>query len=213
MTSIFGDGSYLMLNSEIYSAAFAGLPYVAVLCDNEGFAVINRLQTSQGADGFNNLFADSHGPGATSGGVRVDFAAHARSMGCHVEEVADSGRPRRLAHRLRRRAGRGRRRAAARRRGLSRSPSPPGPSPAPGGRPARPRHCPAMRRTTRARRARSAGVKKGYEAAYMASEATSPSHKVAGGSINLTLVVHVEGVTVAQGHRPPRIGHAPTLSP
>ena len=87
VTSIFGDGSYLMLNSEIYSAAFAGHPYVAVLCDNEGFAVINRLQTNQGADGFNNMLADSRGPGAASGGVRVDFAAHAASLGAHVEDV------------------------------------------------------------------------------------------------------------------------------
>ena len=88
VTSIFGDGSYLMLNSELYSAAFAGVPYVAVLCDNAGFAVIHRLQTGQGADGFNNLFADSRGPGAAAG-LTVDFAAHARSLGCHVEEVAD----------------------------------------------------------------------------------------------------------------------------
>ncbi len=88
VTSIFGDGSYLMLNSELYSAAFAGVPYVAVLCDNAGFAVIHRLQTGQGADGFNNLLADSRGPGAAAG-LTVDFAAHARALGCHVEEVAD----------------------------------------------------------------------------------------------------------------------------
>ncbi|NUS50347.1 MAG: 3D-(3,5/4)-trihydroxycyclohexane-1,2-dione acylhydrolase (decyclizing), partial [Nocardioidaceae bacterium] len=75
VTSIFGDGSYLMLNSEIYSAAFAGHPYVAVVCDNGGFAVIHRLQTNQGAEGFNNLLSDARGPGA-DGSVRVDFAAH-----------------------------------------------------------------------------------------------------------------------------------------
>lgn len=85
VTSIFGDGSYLMLNSELFSAAFAGVPFVAVLCDNGGFAVIHRLQTGQGAAGFNNLLADGRG----DTGVRVDFAAHARSLGCHVEEVAD----------------------------------------------------------------------------------------------------------------------------
>ena len=88
VTSIFGDGSYLMLNSELYSAAFAGVPYVAVLCDNAGFAVIHRLQTGQGAEGFNNLLADSRGPGAAAG-LTVDFAAHAASLGCHVETVED----------------------------------------------------------------------------------------------------------------------------
>ncbi|QLQ09697.1 MAG: 3D-(3,5/4)-trihydroxycyclohexane-1,2-dione acylhydrolase (decyclizing) [Nocardioidaceae bacterium] len=87
VTSIFGDGSYLMLNSELYSAAFSGHPYVAVLCDNEGFAVIHRLQTGQGAAGFNNLLSDARGPGAATDGIRVDFAAHAASLGAYVEDV------------------------------------------------------------------------------------------------------------------------------
>jgi 3D-(3,5/4)-trihydroxycyclohexane-1,2-dione acylhydrolase (decyclizing) len=91
VTALYGDGSYLMLNSELYSAAFSGHPYVSVLCDNAGFAVIHRLQTNQGAEGFNNMLADSRGPGA-DGSVHVDFAAHARSLGCIVEDVpADAG--------------------------------------------------------------------------------------------------------------------------
>ncbi|GAB6984056.1 3D-(3,5/4)-trihydroxycyclohexane-1,2-dione acylhydrolase (decyclizing) [Nocardioides pyridinolyticus] len=91
VTALFGDGSYLMLNSELYSAAFSGHPYVAVLCDNGGYAVIHRLQTNQGAEGFNNLLTDARGPGS-DGSVRVDFAAHARSLGCAVEDVpADAG--------------------------------------------------------------------------------------------------------------------------
>jgi 3D-(3,5/4)-trihydroxycyclohexane-1,2-dione acylhydrolase (decyclizing) len=92
VTALFGDGSYLMLNSELYSAAFAGHPYVAILCDNGGFAVIHRLQTNQGADGFNNMLADSRGPGA-DGSVHVDFAAHARSLGCGVEDVPAGAGP------------------------------------------------------------------------------------------------------------------------
>jgi 3D-(3,5/4)-trihydroxycyclohexane-1,2-dione acylhydrolase (decyclizing) len=91
VTTLLGDGSYLMLNSELYSAAFAGHPFVAVVCDNGGYAVIHRLQTGQGAQGFNNMLADSRGPGAASG-LRVDFAAHARALGCAVEDVAaDAG--------------------------------------------------------------------------------------------------------------------------
>jgi len=86
VTSIFGDGSYLMLNSELYNAAFAGHPYVAVVCDNAGFAVIHRLQTNQGADGFNNMLEDSRGDIS----VRVDFAAHAAALGAHVEDVRGS---------------------------------------------------------------------------------------------------------------------------
>jgi 3D-(3,5/4)-trihydroxycyclohexane-1,2-dione acylhydrolase (decyclizing) len=91
VTAILGDGSYLMLNSDLFSAAFAGHPFVAIVCDNDGYAVIHRLQTGQGAAGFNNLLADSAGPGATKDPVRVDFGAHARSLGCEVEEVADGG--------------------------------------------------------------------------------------------------------------------------
>ena len=93
VTALYGDGSYLMLNSELYSAAFAGHPYVSVLCDNSGFAVIHRLQTNQGAEGFNNMLADSRGPGA-DGSVHVDFAAHARSLGCIVEDVPETARGR-----------------------------------------------------------------------------------------------------------------------
>jgi 3D-(3,5/4)-trihydroxycyclohexane-1,2-dione acylhydrolase (decyclizing) len=94
VTGLLGDGSYLMLNSELYSAAFTGHPFVLVVCDNGGYAVIHRLQTGQGAAGFNNLFADARGPGApepADGGVRVDFAAHARSLGCSVEDVPREG--------------------------------------------------------------------------------------------------------------------------
>jgi 3D-(3,5/4)-trihydroxycyclohexane-1,2-dione acylhydrolase (decyclizing) len=87
VTTLLGDGSYLMLNSELFSAAFAGRPFVAVLCDNGGYAVIHRLQTNQGADGFNNLLVDCAGPGSEPGGVRVDFAMHARSLGCAVVDL------------------------------------------------------------------------------------------------------------------------------
>ena len=88
VTTLLGDGSYLMLNSDLYSAAFAGHPFVAMVCDNGGYAVIHRLQTNQGADGFNNLLDDCAGPGAEAG-LRVDFAAHARALGSHVEDVPD----------------------------------------------------------------------------------------------------------------------------
>lgn len=83
VTTLLGDGSYLMLNSELFSAAFAGHPFVAVLCDNDGYGVIERLQAGQGAASFNNMYADVDG----AGGVRVDFVSHARSLGCHVEDV------------------------------------------------------------------------------------------------------------------------------
>jgi 3D-(3,5/4)-trihydroxycyclohexane-1,2-dione acylhydrolase (decyclizing) len=90
VTTLLGDGSYLMLNSELYSAALSGHPFVAIVCDNGGYAVIHRLQTNQGADGFNNLLDDCAGPGAAAG-LRVDFAAHATALACHVEVVEPGG--------------------------------------------------------------------------------------------------------------------------
>ena len=93
VTTLLGDGSYLMLNSELYSAAFAGHPFVAVVCDNGGYAVIHRLQTGQGAHGFNNLLSDAR-PGRRGWRPRVDFAAHAR-----VPRVHRRGRARRCVGR------------------------------------------------------------------------------------------------------------------
>jgi 3D-(3,5/4)-trihydroxycyclohexane-1,2-dione acylhydrolase (decyclizing) len=75
-----GDGSYLMMNSDLYSTVLAGHKLIVVMCDNGGYAVINRLQTGQGGEPFNNLLADCRSVGE----VRVDFAAHAQAMGCHA---------------------------------------------------------------------------------------------------------------------------------
>ncbi|MET0134852.1 MAG: 3D-(3,5/4)-trihydroxycyclohexane-1,2-dione acylhydrolase (decyclizing), partial [Kibdelosporangium sp.] len=75
VTTLLGDGSYLMLNSELFSAAFAGHGLVAVVCDNDGYAVIDRLQRGQGGAGFNNMYGDVRS--LTDAPPRVDFAAHA----------------------------------------------------------------------------------------------------------------------------------------
>ncbi len=80
VTTMLGDGSYLMLNSELFSAAFAGHPFVAVVCDNDGYAVIARLQEGQGGKPFNNFYADCRT--THSAPPRVDFARHAESLGC-----------------------------------------------------------------------------------------------------------------------------------
>jgi 3D-(3,5/4)-trihydroxycyclohexane-1,2-dione acylhydrolase (decyclizing) len=80
VTAVLGDGSYLMANSELYSAAFAGHGFVAVVCDNDGYAVIARLQESQGGSPFNNLYAHCRTDRAAP--PRNDFIAHATSMGC-----------------------------------------------------------------------------------------------------------------------------------
>ena len=82
--AMVGDGSYLMMNSDIYASVLSGHKMILVVCDNEGYAVIERLQTSQGGASYNNMLADSVGTGSD---VRVDFAAHAASMGAVTFEV------------------------------------------------------------------------------------------------------------------------------
>jgi len=80
-----GDGSYLMMNSDLYSSVLTGHKMTVIVCDNGGFAVINRLQTGQGGKPFNNLLADCRLAGDV---VEVDFAAHAAAMGCGAETVS-----------------------------------------------------------------------------------------------------------------------------
>ncbi|MFR9767220.1 3D-(3,5/4)-trihydroxycyclohexane-1,2-dione acylhydrolase (decyclizing) [Nocardia sp. SC052] len=87
VTTLLGDGSYLMLNSELFSAAFAGHPFVAVVCDNDGYAVIARLQEGQGGAPFNNFYADCRTTREQP--PRVDFAAHAAALGCAAFTAAD----------------------------------------------------------------------------------------------------------------------------
>ena len=75
-----GDGAYMMMNSDIYSSVLSGHKMIVVVCDNGGFAVINRLQQFKGVPGFNNLLTDCRvqNPSAP---LHVDFAKHAEAMG------------------------------------------------------------------------------------------------------------------------------------
>jgi 3D-(3,5/4)-trihydroxycyclohexane-1,2-dione acylhydrolase (decyclizing) len=81
---LLGDGSYMMANSELATAAMMRLPFTLVVTDNRGFGSINRLQMSTGGAEFNNLLRDAVG-GSNS---RIDFAAHAAAMGAEAVKVA-----------------------------------------------------------------------------------------------------------------------------
>lgn len=86
-----GDGSYLMMNSDIYSSVLSGHKMIVIICDNGGYAVISRLQQAKGTPGFNNLLKDCRVEGEGEP-VHVNFAEHARSMGAearHCESLAD----------------------------------------------------------------------------------------------------------------------------
>lgn len=88
---MLGDGTYMMMNSDIYSAALTGHKMVVVICDNGGFAVINRLQQAKGVPGFNNLLADCRIRNRDNP-LHVDFVKHAEAMGARAvkaESLAD----------------------------------------------------------------------------------------------------------------------------
>jgi 3D-(3,5/4)-trihydroxycyclohexane-1,2-dione acylhydrolase (decyclizing) len=75
---LVGDGSYLMMNSEITTSVMLDRKLNIVVLDNGGFGCIERLQRNCGGASFNNLFPD---------GPRVDFAAHAASLGANSRKV------------------------------------------------------------------------------------------------------------------------------
>ena len=82
-----GDGSYLMMNSDVYSSVLSGHKLIIVVCDNGGYAVIDRLQTFKGVPSFNNLLKDTRHKRL----VTVDFARHAEAMGAIAEHVRSLG--------------------------------------------------------------------------------------------------------------------------
>ena len=82
---LVGDGSYLMMNSEIATSVMMGRKLVIVVLDNHGFGCIDRLQTACGGESFNNLFAEGVRDGERA--PVVDFAAHARALGATAEQV------------------------------------------------------------------------------------------------------------------------------
>jgi 3D-(3,5/4)-trihydroxycyclohexane-1,2-dione acylhydrolase (decyclizing) len=79
-----GDGSYLMANSEMVTAAMMAIPFTVVITDNRGFGCINRLQKATGGAEFNNLLAHTTHETLPA----IDFAAHAAAMGATALKVS-----------------------------------------------------------------------------------------------------------------------------
>lgn len=85
---MIGDGSYMMANSELATAAMLGIDMTVVITDNRGYGCINRLQMGTGGAEFNNLLDHSHHVTPSN----IDFAAHAASMGAaavHVSSIVE----------------------------------------------------------------------------------------------------------------------------
>ncbi|WP_330647032.1 3D-(3,5/4)-trihydroxycyclohexane-1,2-dione acylhydrolase (decyclizing) (plasmid) [Thioclava litoralis] len=81
-----GDGSYMMANSELATAVMRRIPFTVVLTDNAGYGCINRLQTlGCGGNPFNNMYVDC----TIEAQPRIDYAAHAASMGAYAVKAKD----------------------------------------------------------------------------------------------------------------------------
>lgn len=81
---MIGDGSYMMMNSELATSVMLGQKLILVLLDNRGFGCINRLQMGTGGKSFNNLLDTARHEVPSN----IDFAAHAASMGATSEKVS-----------------------------------------------------------------------------------------------------------------------------
>jgi 3D-(3,5/4)-trihydroxycyclohexane-1,2-dione acylhydrolase (decyclizing) len=72
-----------MMNSDIYSTVMTGQKVIFMVCDNGGYAVINRLQVNTGGAEFNNLLSTTRHENY----FQVDFVKHAESMGAIAERA------------------------------------------------------------------------------------------------------------------------------
>ncbi len=85
-----GDGSYLMMSSEIVTSIQEGMKLIVVVLDNHGFSSIGGLSKSLGTAGFGTCYrARSDGGGGLEGEtLQVDFAGNAASMGALAARVS-----------------------------------------------------------------------------------------------------------------------------
>ena len=84
---MLGDGSYMMMNSEIATSVMLGRKLTIVVLDNRGFGCINRLQMATGGANFNNLLKDTQHEVLPE----IDFAQHAAAMGAWSRKVSSVG--------------------------------------------------------------------------------------------------------------------------
>jgi 3D-(3,5/4)-trihydroxycyclohexane-1,2-dione acylhydrolase (decyclizing) len=97
-----GDGSYLMMNTEIVTSIQEGYKLTIVLVDNAGFASIGALSRSVGSQGFGTQYRYRKNGSLgldieeTGEALPVELATNAESLGAHViratsvDEVRDA---------------------------------------------------------------------------------------------------------------------------
>ena len=85
-----GDGSYLMLNTELVTAVAEGIKLIVVLIQNHGFASIGHLSETVGSDRFGTWYRQYDNDARNFQGdqtLPVDLAMNARSYGLDVIEI------------------------------------------------------------------------------------------------------------------------------
>lgn len=88
VVALVGDGSYLMLHTELVTAVQEQRKILVVLLDNGGYQCIHGLQRACGGRSFGNEFRQRTPAGLAGEYVAVDYAANARSLGCDAWTVA-----------------------------------------------------------------------------------------------------------------------------
>jgi 3D-(3,5/4)-trihydroxycyclohexane-1,2-dione acylhydrolase (decyclizing) len=104
--ALVGDGTYLMMPTELVTAVQEGLAVTVVLLQNHGYASIGGLSREVGGEGFGTAYRHRDAEGGFTGEpLPVDLAANAASLGVDVLRAAtvdalrDALRTARAAHR------------------------------------------------------------------------------------------------------------------
>ena len=104
-----GDGSYLMMSSELVTAVQENVKIIVVLVQNHGFASIGALSESLGSQRFGTAYRQRTGDGRLDGDyLPVDLAANVRSLGVEVIDVNSRAELEKAIGRRRRPTGRSR---------------------------------------------------------------------------------------------------------
>jgi len=90
--ALVGDGSYLMLHSELLTSIQEGVKINVILFNNHGYQCIHNLQRAHGSSGFGNEFRYRDGGGRLSGEwLEIDYAGYAASLGARSFQARTIG--------------------------------------------------------------------------------------------------------------------------
>lgn len=85
--ALVGDGSYLMLHSELVTSLQENKKITIILFNNHGYQCIQGLQKAHGSEGFGNEFRHRTEKGLSGEYLGIDFAAHAKALGATSYKV------------------------------------------------------------------------------------------------------------------------------